>query len=67
MILFFRTADHSASEVFFYEEIEGTWCSITRKETFRKFYENIRYPNPIRSFNVSVNFGALDETEKVTR
>ena len=30
------------------EEIEGILSSIIKEETFRKIYQNISYPNPIR-------------------
>ena len=30
------------------KEIEGTLSSIIKEETFRKIYQNISYPNPIR-------------------
>ena len=30
------------------EEVGGTLSAITKEETFRKFYQNISYPNPIR-------------------
>ena len=45
---YFKTTSKIVLILIFDGKVEETWSSITKETTFRKYYQNIPYPNPIR-------------------
>ena len=64
MRFYFKTTSKIVLTLLFLtKKTEGAWSSITREETFRKFYQNIPYPNPIDPLHDLITWSTFGKHE----